>query len=268
MSQYSKGTPSTSKTAFNCPHCGAYTTQYWSCLYSREYSDNGKPDSPPEDMKAAIVEDNKISAEDKEELIKWIDKMCSGKPFIDLDSNSFSTRSRVHNLHISRCYHCSEMAIWLHEQLIYPSPKIDIKPNQDLPPHIIKLFDEAREIVNSSPRGAAALLRLSIQYLCKELGGSGKNINNDIAGLVSKGLNPTIQKALDVVRVIGNDSVHPGEISLDDDRDTAIKLFSLINLIADQMITHPKGVEEMYSNLPKSKLDAIEKRDKERKDNQ
>ncbi|MGL5466909.1 MAG: DUF4145 domain-containing protein, partial [Shewanella sp.] len=71
-----------------------------------------------------------------------------------------------------------------------------------------------------------------------------------------------VQKALDVVRVIGNEAVHPGEINLDDNREMALQLFNVINLIADQMITHPKQVEAMYSQLPESKLEGIEQRDK------
>ena len=40
---------------------------------------------------------------------------------------------------------------------------------------------------------------------CGHLGESGKNINDDIAALVKKGLNLMIQQSLDVVRVIGNE---------------------------------------------------------------
>ena len=70
-----------------------------------------------------------------------------------------------------------------------------------------------------------------------------------------------IQKALDAVRVIGNEAVHPGTLDLKDDRDTAIKLFKLVNIIADQVISNPKHVEEVYGQIPEAKRKAIEKRD-------
>ena len=45
-------------------------------------------------------------------------------------------------------------------------------------------YQEAREIVNASPRGAAAILRFVIQTLKKELGEEGRDINSDIGELV------------------------------------------------------------------------------------
>jgi hypothetical protein len=94
------------------------------------------------------------------------------------------------------------------------------------------------------------------------LGESGKNIDNDIASLVKKGLDARVQKALDIVRVIGNEAVHPGQMDLRDDRDTATELFRLVNLVADIMISQPKAIDAMYSGLPASKLKGIVDRDK------
>jgi len=71
-----------------------------------------------------------------------------------------------------------------------------------------------------------------------------------------------IQQALDAVRVIGNNAVHPGEIDLRDDAETATRLFELLNLIVDVTITQPRKVAEMYDKLPESSRQAIEKRDK------
>jgi hypothetical protein len=71
-----------------------------------------------------------------------------------------------------------------------------------------------------------------------------------------------IRLAPDIVRVIGNDAVHPGQIDLRDDRDTATKLFGLVNLIAEKMISEPKHVEALYGSLPESKRKASEERDK------
>ena len=92
------------------------------------------------------------------------------------------------------------------------------------------------------------------------LGEKGKNIDDDIASLVAKGLNPLVQRSLDVVRVVGNEAVHPGSLDLRDDRDTALQLLSLVNLIAEQMITHPKAIQAMYEKLPEGKRAAIEQR--------
>jgi hypothetical protein len=116
-------------------------------------------------------------------------------------------------------------------------------------------------IADRSPRGVAALLRLCVQKLCKHLGETGKDINADIASLVKKGLPARVQQALDVVRVIGNNAVHPGQIDLKDDRKIVAVLFELVNLIAQHMISEPKAVQEMYAKLPQSALDTIAKRD-------
>lgn len=70
-----------------------------------------------------------------------------------------------------------------------------------------------------------------------------------------------MQKALDFVRVIGNEAVHPGSIDLKDDRGTAASLSELVNRIAYDMITHPKEVDALYDTLPAEKKDAIAKRD-------
>jgi hypothetical protein len=95
----------------------------------------------------------------------------------------------------------------------------------------------------------------------RRVGAHGKDINDDIANLVKKGLAPLVQKALDSVRVIGNEAVHPGKLDLKDDRDTATRLFKLVNIIAEQMISNPKHVDELYAKLPEAKREAIEKRD-------
>ena len=72
-------------------------------------------------------------------------------------------------------------------------------------------FLEAASIVDASARGAAALLRLCIQKIVMALGGRGNNLNEDIGNLVEQRLIPqSIQQALDVVRVVGNNAVHPG----------------------------------------------------------
>jgi hypothetical protein len=111
---------------------------------------------------------------------------------------------------LSLCYHCSNYCLWVNEKLSYPSVSTAPPPNPDLPDEIIQDYREAMLIVSSSPRGAAALLRLAIQKLCTYLREKGKNINAVIAALVNQGLPIKVQQALDIVRVVGNNAVHPG----------------------------------------------------------
>ena len=66
---------------------------------------------------------------------------------------------------------------------------------------------------------------------------------------------------MDAVRLIGNEAVHPGTIDLNDDSSLALALFDLVNLTVDAMITQPRMVGDLYSRLPQSKRDAIDKRD-------
>ena len=167
----------------------------------------------------------------------------------------------IESSYISRCSHCRAYSYWIDEKLIYPSISNAPHHTEDLPEEIKKDYEEAREILNKSPRGAAALLRLCVQKLCGHLGESGKDINKDIGSLVVKGLPTRVQQSLDIVRVIGNDAVHPGQIDLKDDIETATKLFQLINIIVDVIITQPKEIDKMFNSLPENKLDGIKTRD-------
>ena len=159
--------------------------------------------------------------------------------------------------HMSNCTHCGEWLTWYRGSIVVPDVSGAPPANDDLNEDIKVDYMEAVSISTKSPRGAAALLRLCVQKLCKQLGEEGKNIDKDIGSLVAKGLDIRIQQALDIVRVIGNESVHPGEIDLRDEPETAGMLFTLVNAIADQMITQPKLRDELYGKLPKTKLEGI-----------
>jgi hypothetical protein len=175
------------------------------------------------------------------------------------------------------CAKCSEASVWLNEdtierrtvygdqdapRMLYPAESSAPLPSADLPDNCRSDFLEAREIAARSPRGAAALLRLVIQKLCLHFGEPGKDINQDIASLVRKGLPKRLQEAMDTVRVIGNEAVHPGELDVDDNPAVVMSLFKLVNLIVEKLITEPKEVEELYGLLPQKKLEGIQQRDK------
>jgi len=106
-------------------------------------------------------------------------------------------------------------------------------------------------------------MRLCLQQLCEHLGFTG-NLDTAIGALVrDRGLPREVQKALDVVRVIGNNAIHPGSIDLRDDRATAAAMFALVNLVAQKLITEPAEIDRLYERLPDGAHEHIESRDQE-----
>jgi Domain of unknown function (DUF4145) len=253
--------PSIQATAFDCPHCGAYTTQIWYDLYAKSRSNEDRtPVLPTPQFLERIRTDKDIPAKIKEEGLKRFEKQSSGLVCLNAPpADTYATRAD--NLHLSWCFNCGEFSVWIFDRLVFPASRECPPPNPDLPDDVRLDYEEAGRVLNLSPRGAAALLRLAIQKLCAELGEKGKNIDDDIASLVKKGLSPLVQQSLDAVRVIGNEAVHPGTLDLKDDRDTATRLFDLVNIIAEQMISNPKHVKEIYEKIPEEKRKAIDKRD-------
>jgi hypothetical protein len=234
--------PQVGLPSYSCPHCGALAHQAWFSIFGRQISGTNKP---------SISRTGNVGTG-----IASISYSISGNNI----SNATVTHA-ISNLNLSQCFSCKNFAVWLADRLIHPVQKSVIEPHEDMPADVRDDFLEAASIVDLSPRGAAALLRLGLQKLMADLGETGTNINADIKSLVSKGLETEIQRALDVVRVVGNNAVHPGEIDLKDDKATAITLLSLINIIVERRIAAKNRIDELFNNLPAGALEAIAKRD-------
>lgn len=251
--------PSITEKAFNCPHCGALAKQFWHNVLAEPMESDHVPVSlTPEGAEnfASGMEDKKLQTS----LREWARRVAKKLPFLD-EKRRDPYGNDVYNLSLSKCFNCNDISIWISERLAYPTASNIIPPNPDLPDDAKFDYREAASIIEQSPRGAAALLRLAIQKLCVHLGGTGKNINDDIAKLVSNGLDQRVQRSLDIVRVTGNNAVHPGEMDLRDNREIAEKLFNLVNLIADIMISQPNQISSIYDSLPEGARDAVKKRD-------
>lgn len=183
----------------------------------------------------------------------WWGRMWSG--------SAHPNSIKINPLKVGQCHHCDNNTVWVENTMVYPDTGNAPFPNPEMPENVKKLYMEASAIHMKSPRGAAALLRLGIQVLCKELGEPGKNINTDISSLVRKGLPEIVQQSLDIVRVTGNDAVHPGQIDTDNPQ-TVGQLFELTNIIVEYMIALPRKVSGIYNELPTDKVDSIKNRDK------
>lgn len=191
-----------------------------------------------------------------------------------------STNYKAHSLenkeqfiYSAYCSHCSNASIWIAEyygkrdindidnKMIFPDTTNIPPPSEDMPEDVKKDYLEAACIYQKSPRGAAALLRLGLQKLCKHLGAEGKNINTDINTLAQDDkISKPLIKAADIVRITGNNAVHPGTINDEDFDNIAIKLFDLLNIIVRQGITEPKEVDELFNKMPDGPRQAAENR--------
>jgi predicted RNA-binding Zn-ribbon protein involved in translation (DUF1610 family) len=173
-----------------------------------------------------------------------------GSDVAQLDGLSFST-----------CLHCGEYAIWRNRDMIFPARRIGPAPHPDMPPEVRSLYEEARAVASSSKRSAAALLRLGLQILIDSLAPGNAPINQKIATLVKAGLDAHVQQAMDIVRVVGNNAVHPGQIDLQDDDGMLPALFQMMNIIVEQVISRPMRVADLFGSLPADARAAIVRRD-------
>lgn len=216
------------QAAFNCPHCGALAQMDWKCLY---------------------------------------------------EGNAYNLG---YSIHIAICQACSNHSIWqrcgfsyngkpqLVDEILYPKLAA-IPPAEDMPESIKAIYKEASSVLGDSPRAACALLRLALEELISYLRDhfekykslKGKNINEDIGELVKLGLPPKVQKALDIVRITGNNAVHSiKELDINDNPQIAHKLFEMLNFIVREMITRPKEIENLFEdNISEGAKEAIKRRD-------
>ncbi|WP_245135874.1 DUF4145 domain-containing protein [Acinetobacter nosocomialis] len=242
-------TPQYKSEKFQCPHCKTLSQQQWfdSDLVSNTFN---------ETIKNTFFEyRTRIPSAYQEIIKKFIDNLSQ------INKTSI-TQYVPEKFAVATCSSCLNFTVWVDYNLIYPAEIYIDPPNTDMEQNIQNLYLEAVSIVKNSPKGATALLRLALQLLLKQLGKSGKNINNDIKELVSEGLSPKIQQALDLLRVVGNNAVHPGQIDINDDNEIAIKLFHILNFIANEMITKPKELEFLYSSIiPEDTKQHIKDRD-------
>lgn len=170
--------------------------------------------------------------------------------------------SQIGGLQVATCNACKKYSLWLGEEIIYPKSVSAPSPHPDMPEPIKYDYEEARRIVNDSPRSSCVLLRLCVEKLCDELVKGSDSTNTKIKKLVENGLDEEIQQALDSVRVIGSEAIHSLTMDLKDDQETANALFEIVNIIISSVITRNNKIKKMFEKLPQNAKDAIKKRDK------
>ena len=213
------------KRSFNCPCCGVFAEQRWCFLGSRSF-----------DSSKYYINS------------RYIGPKFMGITYLD---DSFSA---------SRREHCKEWVLWNDRKIIYPRSITVENPNPDMPEVAKGLYIESAQILQDSPRASAALLRLALQEILNEVveGGEKNNINKNI-GILSKEVDKTTQKALDLIRINGNNAVHPGEIQIEE--ETTEYMYKLLNIIVQKLISDKKQIDDLYNNLSENQKKSIKERD-------
>jgi hypothetical protein len=211
-------------SAFSCPHCGTLTSMYQSAARLRF---------------PAVSDEEYVAARGLRITTRW---SCG-------DSAGWRKRAATKQ-HGSRFEALQALmdadSWWL---LVYPSLRTAPDPHSDLPEGVRVDYLEAADVVESSLRSAAALLRLCVQRLRLVLGGNGRSSNDDIKQLLAgRKIAPIIQKGHgDTVLINGSESVHPGQLSLGDDPEL------VTSLLAQEAITQPRIVDEVFGRMPEEK---------------
>jgi hypothetical protein len=249
--------PTIDQLAFNCPHCDALARQFWFSVHADPLEADEKPlVATAETLKTLTFGNDEEAQRDRK--LKWVEQMASGRPFLEVH-REFRSRD-VQNVSISYCFNCNEMCLWVYDQLIWPRREGFPEPKLHAPPNVRRESEEASQTLEASPRGAAALLRIAIEKLCKELGVSGENLKDDMAFFVREDVDARVQRVLDAAQIIESNAMRPGQIGLGEDRATAETLSGLVNLICEKMIMEPRHLQEVYTKVREDARTAMEQR--------
>ncbi|WP_062513888.1 DUF4145 domain-containing protein [Halobacillus sp. KGW1] len=235
--------PTLNERSYNCPRCGTLCPQNHFVIWKSKDDKNDTLD---------------LSVS-KEKIV------TSGQFFRPPSPVSPGKPSPLEwHLVISVCTECEKYTVWENRNVIFPESNTLPTPAEDMPNDICEIYEEATGVYKHSKRASAALLRLAIEHLLiNHLDVPKNSINKMIGDLVEKNdLPPYVQQGLDTLRYYGNKGIHFGEIADLDDEEKVTFLFTLINLLIEELITKPKTIEKFYDELPESFREQVTSRDK------
>lgn len=175
------------------------------------------------------------------------------------------------DLFVSLCASCRWCTVWRapnanvdDSSILWPRTRGGIGPHAEMPEAARAVYEEARAVAELSPRASVALLRLALDVLLREVvdGAGAKPLDAVIGLAVKQGLTPAVWAAMESLRVIGNDAVHPKQLVLDETDEPAkiTALCRLLNLIVEQLVSAPRLALQVFDTLPDSAKQGIGRR--------
>lgn len=161
------------------------------------------------------------------------------------------------------------------QRIIYPQQVHATQvpaPSKHMPEDVKKMYEEAANVFEISPRSAAALIRLTLELLLKRylVNDGRKHSLNEMIGMLSTNAPSLVMEFMDLIRDKGNSEVHPeleklehewGDITREPDKDEILYLFKYINIICELIGLSDKANKD-FESLPEQKRLNITKRNK------
>ncbi|MFP4875019.1 DUF4145 domain-containing protein [Mammaliicoccus sciuri] len=137
---------------------------------------------------------------------------------------------------------------------IHPTTSSIKEPNNDMPKNIKDLYNEASSVFESSPRSSLAIIRLALDLLCIKLGAKEQdNLFNKVEWLYNENvIDAELKELAHGVRGLGNGAVHPRNIDEEINKDDAIIVFELLNIIVEEKITKENRKNELVNRFKTS----------------
>lgn len=213
MEKYVK--PTFREKAFNCPHCGAYSTMKWDKFY-----------------------DGSNYYEKKVEGYSFFDSLCC---YCDKQMIWYVKGEQA------RVFFPREVAIAPEENMpdkvreIYEEASLVLGDSPRASCALLRLT--LQELMRYLQENVNGYSELKIE-----------NLNQDIKEVINIGNfhqaeKEMIEEAMNSVRLIGNKAVHPSELDINDNPEIANILFEMINFIVREIITKPKERQEKLGKL-------------------
>ncbi len=171
---------------------------------------------------------------------------------------SVSENAKIYKnlFYFENCEICQETSIYnaITGEKIHPNTTSIKKPNSDMPQNIKDLYVEASSVFEMSPRSSLAIIRLALDLLCIELGADKKDsLYNKVEWLHNENvIDSELKDLAHGVRGLGNDAVHPRNIDEEINKDDAMLVFELINIIVDEKITKVNRKKELVNKFKPS----------------
>jgi len=142
------------------------------------------------------------------------------------------------------------------EFIVYPLTRFRKACPDEVPKTIAIDYKEALDVIEKSPKAAAALCRRCLQNLLREYGKVKRGkLYNEIDEFLKRGqINPTLRKKLSAIRHYGNFAAHPerdvrsGEI-VEVEEGEAEWCISILEDLFDYFFIAPKSFEDKMAQL-------------------